>query len=80
MGGSSGLRWIGQGRDTSIPRMPNIDGTQLACAIGRGVGLEEDSEYGCGRVGVALGRGAVGVSNDAAMHNATQGWQGRARG
>ena len=70
----------GQGRGRPIERASNTDGIWFAYASGWGVRLEEESEYGCGRVGVALGRGVVGVSNDAALHNATQGWQGRAGG
>ena len=72
-GGASGLRCTGQGRGRPIERAPNTDGIWFAYASGWGVRLEKESEYGCGRVGVALGRGVVGVSNDAALHNATQG-------
>ena len=69
-GGVSGLRCTGQGRGRLIERASNTDGIWFAYASGWGVRLDEESEYGCGRVGVALGRRVVGVSNDAALHNA----------
>ena len=69
----SGRRHIGQGVDTSTARAPNIDGIGLVHAIRWGVGLEDDSEYVCGRVGVVVGSGTFGVSSDAAVQSVAQG-------
>ena len=69
----SGRRHIGQGVDTSTARAPNIDGIGLVHAIRWGVGLEDDSEYVCGRVGVVVGSGTFGVSSDAAVQGVAQG-------
>jgi len=70
---SSGRRHLGQGVDTSTARAPSIDGIGLAHAIRWGVGLEDDSEYVCGRVGVVVGSGTFGVSSDAAVQRVAQG-------